>query len=90
MLVAEHERVAHDPDGWHIAVVVLRYFAAVLMLGEWARASGGVHRRHRVLVGPVGLQQTTYGLETYGSQERPKPAWKACDRRFRAWLVEAG
>ena len=34
MLVAEHGSVAHSPTGWQIAVV-LRYFVAVLMEGEW-------------------------------------------------------
>src|SRR5664279_4197040 len=47
MLVAEHGRVSHSLAGWQIAVVVLRYFVAVLMLGEWIRTTGGVHRRHR-------------------------------------------
>jgi len=41
--------------------------------------------RQRPLVGPVGLEPTTYGLK-----ERPKPVGKACDRPFRAWLVDAG
>jgi hypothetical protein len=40
------------PAGWQIAVVVLRYFVAVLMLGEWVRTTGGVHRRHRCVGGP--------------------------------------
>ncbi len=29
--------MAHSLAGWQIAVVVLRYFVAVLMLGEWVR-----------------------------------------------------
>jgi hypothetical protein len=29
MLVIEHGKVTHGPAGWQIAVVVLRYFAAV-------------------------------------------------------------
>jgi hypothetical protein len=33
MLVAEHGRVPYRPAGWQIAVVVLRYFAAVLITG---------------------------------------------------------
>lgn len=41
--------------------------------------------QHKREVGPVGLEPTTYGLK-----ERPKPAWKACDRPFRAWFVDAG
>jgi hypothetical protein len=40
LLVTEHGRVAHSPAGWQIAVVVLRYFVAVLMVGEWVRATG--------------------------------------------------
>jgi len=32
--VAEYERAAPKPAGWQVAVVVLRYFAAVLM-GGW-------------------------------------------------------
>jgi len=47
MLVAEHGRVAHSLAGWQIAVVVLRYFVAVLMLGEWVRTPG-THIRRRV------------------------------------------
>ena len=60
--------------------------ADVLTLAEARskRASQGVDlRKHGV--GPVGLEPTTYGLK-----ERPKPAWKACDRPFRAWFVDAG
>jgi hypothetical protein len=34
MLVVEHGRVAHSLAGWQIAVVVLRYFVAVLMLAS--------------------------------------------------------
>ena len=37
------------------------------------------------MVGPVGLEPTTYGLK-----ERSKPAWNARDRSFRAWLIDAG
>jgi hypothetical protein len=40
MFVAEHRRVPHSPVEWHIAVVVLRYFVAVLIVGECARATG--------------------------------------------------
>jgi len=32
--------VPHSPAGWQIAVVVLRYFVAVLMVGKWVRATG--------------------------------------------------
>jgi hypothetical protein len=39
MLVAEHGRVSHSLAGWQIAVVVLRYFVAVLMLCRWLRTS---------------------------------------------------
>ena len=35
--------------------------------------------------GPVGLEPTIFGLK-----ERPRSAWKACDRPFRPWLVDAG
>jgi len=34
MLVAEHGRVAQGPAGCQIAVLVLRYFVAVLMVGK--------------------------------------------------------
>jgi len=34
MLVAEHGRVPHSPVEWQIAVLVLRYFVAVLMVGK--------------------------------------------------------
>jgi hypothetical protein len=55
MLVAEHGGVAHSPAGWWIAVVVLRYFVAVLMLSAWVRTTGVVHRRHRVFGSSEGL-----------------------------------
>jgi hypothetical protein len=60
--------------------------ADVLTLAEARskRASQGADLPKRG-VGPVGLEPTTYGLK-----ERPKPAWKACDRPFRAWFVDAG
>ena len=45
----------------------------------------------------VGVEVTrgggrSAGLEptTCGSKKRPKPAWKACHRPVRAWLVDAG
>src|ERR1035437_6064587 len=53
MLVAEHGGVAHSLAGWQIAVVVLRYFVAVLMLGEWVRtgpAPGSWTRVMRLLL----------------------------------------
>ena len=68
MLVVEHGRVAHSLAGWQIAVMVLRYFVAVLMVGEWVRATSGYELLGEcifiivVLVGPVGLKPTTYGL----------------------------
>ena len=37
------------------------------------------------LVGPVGLEPTTYGLK-----ERPKPARNAYDPPFCAWLLDTG
>jgi hypothetical protein len=46
MLVVEHGRVAHSLAGWQIAVVVLRYFVAVLMLGEWVRTGPAPVRGH--------------------------------------------
>ena len=62
MLVAEHGRVPHSLAGWQVAVMVLRYFVAVLMVGEKG-TSHWVHLRHRCVdVGLVGLEQTTYGL----------------------------
>src|SRR5665647_2654635 len=41
ILVAEHGRVPHSPAGWQIAVVVLRCFVAVLIVGtsHWVSAS---------------------------------------------------
>jgi len=39
----------------------------------------------QTLVGPVGLEPTTYGLK-----ERPNPVGKVRDPPFRAWLVDAG
>jgi len=83
MLVAEHGRVPHSPAGWQIAVVVLRYFVAVLILRRVAKNQWEVHRRHRRVWGPVGLEPKIYGL-----RERPTPTWKACDRPFRLVDVE--
>jgi len=37
------------------------------------------------MVGPVGLEPTTYGL-----RERPKPVGRVCDPLLRAWFVDAG
>ena len=51
---------------------------------------GGMKRTLRprpaeTLVGPVGLEPTTYGLK-----ERPKPVGRVGDPLFRAWFVDAG
>jgi len=83
MLVAEHGRAPHSPAGWQIAVVVLRYFVAVLILRRVAKNQWEVHRRHRRVWGPVGLEPKIYGL-----RERPAPTRKACDRPFRLVDVE--
>ena len=60
--------------------------ADVLTLAEARskRASQGADL-HKRMVGPVGLEPTTYGLI-----ERPKPVGRVCDSLFRAWFVDGG
>ena len=62
MLVAEHGRVPYIPAGWQIAVVVLRYFVAVLIRHPVARNRGGVRPRHLRVWGLVGLKPRNYGF----------------------------
>jgi hypothetical protein len=71
ILVSEQGRVAHSPAGWQIAVVVLRYFVAVLM--GWASGYeplGECISAIDVLVSPIGLEPTTYGLR------EPSGCWR--------------
>jgi len=57
MLVAEHERVPHSPAGWQIAVVVLRYFVAVLMVGSLQNLMCAA-QTGAVLIGLASTSQT--------------------------------
>jgi len=54
--------VAHSPAGWQIAVVVLRYFIAVLMGASGYEPLGECISAIVVLVGPVGLEPTRQSM----------------------------
>ena len=52
--------------------------------GTWWISGRAATSVDQTLVGPVGLEPTTYGLK-----ERPNPVGKVRDPPFRAWLVDA-